>query len=57
VRLSRRRKRQKDGKPLKREPAEPFSPENLGDAVSPMKRIFPFDFPGQNGDWSKKNTN
>jgi hypothetical protein len=54
VRLSRRLKRQKPAKPEKREPFEPLAPENLGNALNPMKRIFPFDFPGQNGDWSKK---
>jgi hypothetical protein len=56
VKLSRRLKRQKGDKPPKREPFEPLAPENLGDALNPMKRIFPFDFPGQNGDWSKKRT-
>jgi hypothetical protein len=56
MRLSRRLKRQKPEKSQKREPIEPLAPENLGDTLNPMKRIFPFDFPGQNGDWSKKNT-
>jgi hypothetical protein len=56
VRLSRRLKRQKRDKPQKREPFEPLAPENLGDALNPMKRIFPFDFPGQLGDWIKKST-
>jgi hypothetical protein len=55
MRLSRRLKRQKPEKLQKRVPIEPLAPENLGDALNPMKRIFPFDFPGQNGDWSKKN--
>jgi hypothetical protein len=54
VRLSRRLKRQKPDKPQQREPFEPLAPENLGDALNPMKRIFPFDFPGQNSDWTKK---
>jgi hypothetical protein len=56
VKLSRRLKRQKGDKPPKREPLEPLTPDNLGDALNPMKRIFPFDFPGQNGDWTKKRT-
>jgi len=56
MRLSRRLKRQKPEKPQKRELIEPLAPENLGDALNPMKRIFPFDFPGQNGDWTKRNT-
>jgi hypothetical protein len=55
VRLSRRLKRLKPEKLQKREPIEPLAPGNLDDALNPMKRIFPFDFPGQNGDWSKKN--
>jgi hypothetical protein len=54
VRLSRRLKRDKRDKPQKSQPIEPLSPENLGDALNPMKRIFPFDFPGQNSDWTKK---
>jgi hypothetical protein len=56
VRLNRRLKRQKREKPQKPEPFDPLAPENLGDALNPMKPIFPFDFPGQNGDWSKKST-
>jgi hypothetical protein len=56
MRLSRRLKRQKREKRPKGEPSEPLTPENLGNALYPMKRIFPFDFPGQNGDWTKKNT-
>jgi hypothetical protein len=56
VKLSRRLKRQKRDRPVKREPFEPFAPEKLEDALNPMKRIFPFDFPGQNSDWSKKST-
>ena len=55
MRLSRRLKRQKRDKPQKPVPFEPLAPENLGDALNPMKRIFPFDFPGQNGDWITKN--
>jgi hypothetical protein len=58
--LSRRLKRQKQGKAKKREetPAsENLTPEDLGNATNPFKRIFPWDFPGQNGDWVKKNTN
>ncbi len=54
MKLSRRLKRDKPEKPEKREPAEPLAPETLEDTLNPMKRIFPFDFPGQNGDWSKK---
>jgi hypothetical protein len=56
VRLSRRLKRDKRDKPQKSQPIEPLSPENLGDATNPMKRIFPFDFPGQNSDWTKKDS-
>jgi len=56
VRLSRRPKRDKREKAEKREPSEPLAPENLGDAINPMKRIFPFDFPGQNSDWTKKDS-
>jgi hypothetical protein len=56
VRLSRRLKRDKREKSQKREPSEPLAPDNLGDAINPMKRIFPFDFPGQNGDWTKKDS-
>jgi len=54
VRFSRRLKRDKREKTEKREPSEPLAPQNLGDAINPMKRIFPFDFPGQNSDWTKK---
>jgi hypothetical protein len=54
VRLKRRLKRAKREKPEERESFEPLAPENLGDALNPWKRIFPFDFPGQNGDWTKK---
>lgn len=54
MRLSRRLKRQKRDKAQKPEPFEPLAPENIGDALNPMKRIFPFAFPGQNGDWTKK---
>jgi hypothetical protein len=56
MRLSRRLKRQRRDKSQKREPFEPLAPENLDDALNPMKRIFPFDFPGQLGDWIKKST-
>ena len=57
MRLNRRLKRQKRDKPEKREPFEPLASENLEDALNPMKRIFPFDFPGQHGDWTKKDSN
>lgn len=54
--LSRRLKRQKARKREKREPSEPLTPDALGNAANPFKRIFPWDFPGQNGDWIKKDT-
>ncbi len=54
MRLDRRLKRQKREKPKKDQPSEPLAPETLGDRLNPMKRIFPFDFPGQNSDWTKK---
>jgi hypothetical protein len=55
VTLSRRLKRQKRDKRQKSDPIEPLAPETL-DRVSssPWKRLFPFDFPGQLGDWLKK---
>jgi hypothetical protein len=56
VTLRRRLKRDRREKPEKRESSEPLAPENLGDTVNPMKRIFPFDFPGQNADWTKKDS-
>jgi hypothetical protein len=56
--MSRRVKRDKRVKGKKREdldsPDAALTPENLGNAASPFKRIFPWDFPGQNGDWVKK---
>jgi hypothetical protein len=31
-----------------------LAPGTLDAVVTPMKRIFPFDFPGQLGDWLKR---
>ena len=56
MRLKRRLKRDRREKPEKRESVEPLAPEKLSDALNPMKRMFPFDFPGQNGDWIKKDS-
>jgi hypothetical protein len=57
VTLSRRLKRQKRQKQDKRQqpdPLEPLAPETLDRFATPRKRLFPFDFPGQLGDWLKK---
>ena len=54
VTFSRRLRRQKHDKREKPELSEPLAPETLGGVVTPMKRVFPFDFPGQLGDWLKK---
>jgi hypothetical protein len=59
VTLSRRLKRQKGGKRQrgdkrqKPESAEPLEPETLDRVSTPWKRLFPFNFPGQLGDWLK----
>jgi hypothetical protein len=55
-----RRKREKgiasgdEKQPDKAGASDPLTPENLANAVSPFRRIFPWDFPGQNADWTKK---
>lgn len=49
-----RRKREKGAKQLKKEEQQPLAPETLDDQLNPFKRLFPFDFPGQTGDWPKK---
>jgi hypothetical protein len=54
VTLSRRLKRQKRDKRQKPDPLEPLAPETLDRVSTPWKRLFPFDFPGQLGDWLKK---
>jgi len=56
VTLSRRLKRQKREPAAKPDPEEALSPESLDNAARPMKRIFPFDFPGHNGDWLEKDS-
>jgi hypothetical protein len=56
--LRRRLKREKREKRQKPEASESLAPETLGDVASgPWKRIFPWDLPGQQGDWTKKDTN
>lgn len=55
MRLKRRLKRDRREKPEKRESFEPLGPEAVSDALNP-KRMFPFDFPGQNGAWIKKDS-
>ena len=52
--LTRRLKRQKRDKPQKPDAFEPLAPETLDRVSTPWKRMFPFDFPGQLGDWLKK---
>jgi hypothetical protein len=54
VTLSRRLRRQKLDQREKPEASEPSAPATLDAVVTPMKRIFPFDFPGQLGDWLKR---
>jgi hypothetical protein len=54
VTLRRRLKRQKRDKRQKPDPLEPLAPETLDRFSTPWKRLFPFDFPGQLGDWLKK---
>ena len=54
--LSRRLKRQKREPAAKPDPEEALSAESLDNAARPMKRIFPFDFPGHNGDWLEKDS-
>jgi hypothetical protein len=50
----RRLKRKKRDQREKEAPSQPLAPENLDDRLNPFKRLFPFDFPGQVGDWPKK---
>ena len=54
--FSRRLKRERRLKPQKEEPTEPITAEELDRRISPFKRLFPWDFPGQVGDWLKKRT-
>jgi hypothetical protein len=55
MRLSRRLKREKRDRSRKREVIDPLAPEYLADRLNPMKRIFPFEFPGQINDMTKQN--
>lgn len=50
----RRLKRKKRDKLEKEAPHQPLAPENLEDRLNPFKRLFPWNFPGQIGDWAKK---
>jgi len=50
----RRLKRKKRKQPEKEAPSQALTPETLDDRLNPFKRLFPFDFPGQTGDWPKK---
>jgi len=52
--LSRRLKRQNRDKRERPGASERLAPETLARVVSPMKRIFPFNFPGQLGGWLKR---
>jgi hypothetical protein len=50
-------KRPKGGKDKRRDkgqPSEPLAPDALSDVLNPFQRMFPWDFPGQNGDWIEK---
>jgi hypothetical protein len=50
----RRLKRERRLKPQKGEQTEPIGLEELEDRTNPFKRLFPWDFPGQVGDWLTK---
>lgn len=56
LKRSLKRQKLKEEKPLreKTEGSDPLDPDALSNAATPWRRIFPWDFPGQLGDWSKK---
>jgi hypothetical protein len=52
--LTRRIRRDRRDKPENPQYEDGLSPEELANRLSPFRRIFPWDFPGQIGDWLRK---
>jgi hypothetical protein len=52
--LTRRIRRDRRDNPENPQSEYGLSPDELANRLNPFRRIFPWDFPGQIGDWLRK---